>query len=63
MKFEYKDNSKLYWVKDKDKNKDALYGHYEAPVIFSCEAPSLTEADKLFLEKMGYSPQKKHIGV
>jgi len=47
--FIYRDNSKATWNKD----------HYDAPIIFECNANLLTEADKLLEDTLKINPAKK----
>lgn len=54
MKFEYIDVTKTQF----------LDGKYVHSVVFSCESPSLSEADMLFEAKFGKNPGKmKEISV
>lgn len=47
-------------------NTDGKYenGQWTAPIIFSCQASSITKADELYKNATGFDPAKQpHIGV
>lgn len=51
-------------VKAKYIYKDNSNGWKNAPIVFECDAKSVSEADALYEQKFGIKPEKqKHIGV
>jgi hypothetical protein len=53
MQFIYHDNSKTTW-----EMIDQYNGHWVAPVVFSCEADDILEADAKFEKAIGCKPLK-----